>query len=518
MRIVIAESSSDSSYSIIHTAREPVRLGEDAFRLGKLSIQIQDKAVMAANRFARVIKQFKVSAVRVVATSAMRESRNGSELIERIKKTTGFPVEVIAGEEEARLVHLAVSSKVRLLRRTALLIDVGGGSVEVTVVVRGNVVRAESLRLGTVRLLNTIARGDHQQRAIQRLVRNYARNMRRQLPSSVLRKGFDVCVGTGGNLECLGDLRRVIHGRTDTSRITLKELTGVIEELKPLKVAERCARYGLRLDRADVIMPAAYVIHALLTEVNVKEIEIPRVGLKDGVIIDLLGSAKQPYSTRELRSHRDQLRAFAAEVGEKYCYDAAHSSHVALLALQLFDSTKSVHGLNGDERVFLELAGLLHDTGRFIDTEDHHKHSSYIIAETSFVGLTVKHRQIISAICRYHRGALPSPQHRELSILSPKDRKRVYVLAALLRIANTLDREHVGNVQAASIQVGRGKSTLKVQGKGRLLVEQWAFEGAKEMFEKVFKRKIEWGGPEAKRTVKRSDRKSRRVKQGRVSR
>lgn len=491
LRLIVAESNTTRGYEVIRSCREPVRLGADAFKSHVLSSELMDKTVVALFRFSQILREYAVQNVRVVGTSALRESRNAPQLIERIRRATGLNVDIIAGEEEARLVHRAVAAKVRLMRKTALLIDVGGGSVEVTVAVNGNIIRAESLRLGTVRLLNMVSERSDQSSTIRKLVRAYSRTLRRNLPASLLRFGFQVCIGTGGNLEALGDLRRIILGRSDTSRITTRELGLIIHRLEGLSCAERVARFGLRRDRADVIMPAAYLIQALLAEVEAKEILIPRVGLKDGVLLDLFESTSTSAGLAQLRSRRNQVVAFAEEIGVRYGYDSVHAHQVAMIALQLFDGLKKLHKLDGNDRVMMEVSALLHNIGRYVDHEDHHKHSAYLISETSYVGLDRRQREVVGAICRYHRGAQPSRQHREFASIPVKDRKKVFLQAALLRIAKALDREHGSFVKSVVVQVARNKVVLKVRGQGQLLIEQWAFSGAREMFEKAYGKKVE---------------------------
>ena len=225
-----------------------------------------------------------------------------------------------------------------------------------------------------------------------------------------------------------------------------------------MSLKSRMERFGLREDRADVILPACFVYHRIAELNGSEEILVPRVSLKDGVVQEILEQAK---GAEHLLDLREQVGVSCREMVARYKLDQRHSEKVAELALSLFDQTEPLHGLGKQERIYLEAAALLHDVGYFISMQKHHKHSHYIIANSEIVGLTPAERLIVAGISRYHRKATPDPVHPEYEDLPKKDRAIVWSLAAILRIADALDKEHNSAVRAVECRLQNGSLLLR---------------------------------------------------------
>ncbi|MCX6065032.1 MAG: hypothetical protein NT121_04660 [Chloroflexi bacterium] len=350
IRLMVSRLNGDGELETLENLRLPVRLGQDAFTSGQFSEQTMQMAVDAFLRFRKVTEVFEVTQTRAVATSAMRETANSDLLMERITFETGFTLELISSEEEARIIHLAVTRKMNLKGKQAVLIDIGGGSVEVTVSNGENILSTESYGMGTVRLLRKLDTAEGKKLPFNRLVREYAESARRHIDREIGNEKVDVCLGTGGNLEEMGRLRKRLFKRDRDDLISLDELERLVEKLSELSVDERIKKFDLRPDRADVILPATVVLLMIAREIGVKEVLIPGVGLKDGVLLEMAPLALGPSLPR-----RDQALASAEQMGRKYAYDAEHGTFTARLAAHLFNQSLSLHHLTENERLLLEI-------------------------------------------------------------------------------------------------------------------------------------------------------------------
>lgn len=486
MRLAIASADDDGRIHVIQTDREPVRLGADVFSKGEISDARLVEAMEAFLKFRRLINEYDVKSVKAVGTSALREARNRDYCIRQIAKTSEIPIEVINAEEEARLAFLAVSRAVKLQGKIALLVDVGGGSVEASLADENEIMTTESFGIGTVRLLQMLDERKQGGRVFRQLAREYINVSGTRLRKSIGERTVDICVATGGNVESLGDLRVQLCDADDDRSITLDELDTILTQLQSRSYEERIKDFGLRRDRADVIIPAIIILQIIAKEARVQEIEIPRVGVREGLLIDMsrgIGRGSQPPD-------RTQLITSARLLGRKYDYEAEHAQTVTRYALELFDATRNLHKLGPNERTLLEVAALLHDIGYYVGTTDHHKNTWYLINASPLVGVDESEKAVIALVARYHTRAFPKPSHKEYTDLSPKRRRLVMMLAAILRLAEALDREHGNKVHKIRLNIRKKKVYLTLTGEGDLLLERWALNYGAQMFERTFKKEL----------------------------
>jgi exopolyphosphatase/guanosine-5'-triphosphate,3'-diphosphate pyrophosphatase len=291
-----------------------------------------------------------------------------------------------------------------------------------------------------------------------------------------------MCIGTGGSIESIGEIRRSLFNKNSSSKISSLELAAIARKLAALSVEERVRQFHLRPDRADVISPAAAVLQKILQYAGVREILIPRVGVKDGLLAEIVWEIQ--YRGKHL--DHDQVWSSALQLGRKYSFDERHGVTVCRHALQIFDQTRSVHGLDGESRMLLEVAALLHDVGQHIGVSNHHKHTYYLLKAGPIVGLTPDQVEIAANVARYHRKSLPRSDHLPYSSLSPNDRMRVRTLAAILRVADAMDRQHADCVRSVSVACKGSAVKLRLHGSGDLLLARWALAKRSELFESIF--------------------------------
>ncbi|MFO0949042.1 MAG: Ppx/GppA phosphatase family protein [Planctomycetota bacterium] len=484
VRMAAARFADPNHFTLLEYQRSSVRLGHEVFLSGRLSDATIEAGIAAFRSFRQRFDDLGVRKWRAVATSAVREASNGADFLARVRQECGLELEIITGAEEARLVHLAVSRRIMLGDRQWLIVDLGGGSVEVSLVDADGIRWIESHTMGSVRLLEELtASGEDPSRFLQ-LLEEYSSTLR--LPPNTAGASIGY-IATGGNIETLARLAGSPADAQGVSRLAMGDLRGLIERLARMPYHQRVVELGLRPDRADVILPAGIVYERLGKLLGAAEIVVPGVGVKDGILYDLAGELVPEAA--EVR-HDRQVEEAAIMLGRKYLFDEAHGRHVALLAISIFDQTRSLHGLDRQSRRILLAAGILHEIGSFVSRSGHHRHSMYLISASGLLGFSPEEIDVVANVARYHRKSPPKPEHEAFQKLSKANRQRTMKLAALLRVADALDRDHAQRVQ--SVHVREDKSTMKllVQSKGGLLLEAWSLKERSDLFRMVFGKKV----------------------------
>lgn len=489
IRFLAAEFSALGQYTVLAEERVPIRLGHDVFLSGKLAPDVMDAAVAAIGGFRESMEALGTEHYRAVATSATRESRNGDKFVERVRDEAGIELEVITGSEEARLVYMAIQSRVPFGEDRWISVDLGGGSVEVSLVDATGILWSESHVIGSVRLLEELSVAGDEPGRFQRLLREYTDTL--QIPAIAQQWQPKGVIATGGNAEALAKLTGSNVARGSVAAVPVAALRGVIEMLSRLSYRQRVEELGLREDRADVILPAAMIYERVALLSGAEEILVPAVGLKDGVLIDLV----EDLATHEAHEDRKDRQAVAGAValGKRYLFDETHAMHVTKLAASLFDQLQKVHRLEPADRRMLLAAAVLHDIGTFVGYKKHHKHSLYLIANSEIPEFTPREIDIIANVSRYHRKGVPAPHHEAFTRLPADDQARVAKLASLLRVADALDREHIQAVRSVKARVTKQKKLrLELKGDGGdLLLEKWALRRKGGLFTDTFGLEIE---------------------------
>ena len=287
MRLAIGKTLESGKVEVIDTARQPVRLGRDVFSQGRLSPEIIESSVEAFREFSKTIRRHEVHQTVAVATSAVREAANGRELTDRVRNETGIEIDVISGIQEARLVHLAVSQKLDMERGEALLVDIGGGSVEVVLTSDGLLIDSKSYDVGTVRMLQVLSDKRRGKDRFAQVVEEVCSDVRCWVTGIVGHNLIGRMVGTGGNVEAMGDITGRRAGKKAMSYANIKDIDRTRSTLEDLSIRRRRRELRLKPDRADVIYPATVVLQAIMSVVWTSTLIIPRVGLREGLLADI---------------------------------------------------------------------------------------------------------------------------------------------------------------------------------------------------------------------------------------
>ena len=486
IRLVIARAESSNSYHEIKNERAALRLGHDVFTGRGLESHTMDQAVAVFRRFKSRMNQYDVQRYRAVATSAMREARNRKILLDRIFRSSGIRLEVIDAVEESSLVRSAVLAAVgeRLVPRT--IVDLGGGSLQVSSLQGGVVQQSVTLPLGTVRMMEQFdIRGALSADQVQRIREWVETMLRRFLPrnSDTARSPAVWC---GGNAEALSLLAPgpKSHG---IATLDLAALGHKLPAITRRDVPERMEAFLVRKDRADVMAIAAIVLLALGRWWDVERAIVPGVGVKEGVLNDVLRSL---FGAAPAVPQPERAVGSARRYAVLLHSDAKHCEKVRELALDLFDQLRPLHGMGAELRLVLEVSVLLHDLGHVVRHEGHHKHGEYLVRNADLPGLSDRQREMVACVVRYHSQSEPSAEHKLYASLRAAEQRQIRALVSLLRIADRLDCDHRQTVSRVRVrETSRGISLgIKMRRASELI--PWATERGAELFEKEFGLKV----------------------------
>ncbi|HET7505915.1 MAG TPA: Ppx/GppA phosphatase family protein [Kofleriaceae bacterium] len=449
IRMVVAELGPGELLRI-EAERVPVRLGHGAFTRGDLDNEVIDQAVAAFVHFRERFDHHGVSIYRAVGTSAVRNAANRDVLLHRLYHEAGIELEVIDGDEEARLVRKAVVHALgHALGPTAppprAILDLGGGSLEVNLRhgANGASWRAYSLPVGTVRLLETFGLDGAIADAEAGMVRRYTATLMHTIARGP--SGNGVAAATGGNAEALAKI--VGDGHPVTPSFELVTLEKALPSIVGTTVEQRMEQFGVKRDRAEVLGIAALVFATVARQLGIARLVSPGVGIREAVLLELAETAREEQARAE-GAHDKALLTAARAFANRVDHDTTHGEHVRLLARALFHQLRDVHGLPDDRGVALEVAALLHDVGEVVNVRGHHKHSEYMIRWARIPGLDDTSREMIALLARTHRKDAARARQLISESPLPKDlRVQIRKLSGLLRIADALDTEHRSRVE-----------------------------------------------------------------------
>ncbi len=466
LRFSIARALSPLDIEVLLSERCPVRLGENAFTEQRISDETLSLAAKAFRDFRGKMNEFGVAAYRAVATSAAREARNRRALVVRVQRAAGIRLEVISEAEESRLGRTAVLAALGHERAPRVIVDLGGGSLELSILRDSVLEHSVQLPVGAVRLMETLNLAGPMRPKHVEQVRRYVRALlESRLPRRPDLSGGIAAV-CGGNAEALA---QIAPGPREGGfrSLDLPRLRAHLSDIVERDVRGRMKAFGVRRDRADVMAIAAVILLALGRFLNLRVMLVPGVGVRDGLLQDLahkhFARQREPRYDAAARELLTAVRWYARRLDS----DQHHSEHVRELARMLFDQLRPVHGLPAESRLLLEAAGLLHDIGHIVNHRGHHKHGEYLVRNADIAGLDSEQRDMVACLVRYHnRKSEPAGRHSGYAALDPAQRKRVRALASLLRIAEGFDHSHQQSVTRVEASFKRGEIGLRVASRG----------------------------------------------------
>ena len=496
IRLHVAEISSNGQWQVLDRAVRPIGLGRDVFTSGSFSRESMLECLAVLQNYRELLSGWGIADdnIHVIATSALRAARNRDIFIDRVRQETGFNLSVVEGIEENRLMYLAVRFALKqdlplFGRANSMIIEIGGGSTEIMLLRRGQMVAAHSLKLGTIIIdkhsRHGIGAGIFYERYLNENIKNTLGLLNMELDFAHVR----TMVASGNDARLVADL----YGKdlNENCRVIEREhFIKFTEKVRGYSIEDCIHQFGISYADAEGLIPGLLVLKLFLERTRAASVAVPLVTIRDGYLVDLASGVDSKLRDEFF----SQIIASAVNLGRKFHFDENHSLHVAKHCMVLFDALVKEHGMSRRHRIMLETAAILHDIGSYIKTSGHHKHGQYIVNNSNIFGLHYDEVGIIANVINYHRGDTPSQSDIEYVKLQREERILVLKMAAILIVADALDRGH--SQQIKKINVERRLETIvlnadKVEDKVYdFSLEQMGLEEKGGMFEEVFGYKV----------------------------
>jgi exopolyphosphatase/guanosine-5'-triphosphate,3'-diphosphate pyrophosphatase len=478
----------------LHEDREVTRLGESVFADGSLDPEAMSLTIKVLKRFHRAAQSFATDRVRVVATSALRDSRNSRAFLDWVRSATGWRTEIITGLEEGRLIHLGILSNARIANKHALLIDLGGGSCELTLSAKGHIEDMVSLPIGAVRLTQTFIHHDPPRTNELEQMRGFVQREISRIQKRIRDANVQAAIATSGTPAALSGLYEAKVGGYDESKphtVPHPAVSKILRDLAKRNLDQRRALPGIGPRRAEIIIAGAMVFAELMDLCALRNFRYLPLGLRDGLLAQMLADySESPAMKERVESERhDALLTVAKRFGA----DLAFAQRIRNFALQLFRRLQSVHRLPPQYADWLEAAAMLHEVGAYINRSGRRRHTHYIIAQSELFGYTPAQRRIVASITRYVGNSLPATGDSAMQMVPRNDQSHVPKAVALLRLARSLDQGRRGSVRELQVKVqqdGPVRLGLTPTSSEGVELELWAVEQERAYFEAVFGREL----------------------------
>jgi exopolyphosphatase / guanosine-5'-triphosphate,3'-diphosphate pyrophosphatase len=475
---------------VLHQDREVTRLGEGVFRDGNLHPQAMAETLKVLRRFHRATQSYAVDRTRIIGTSALRDSNDARLFAEWVKTVTGWNLEIITGLEEGRLIHLGVISSLRKLPSKLLLIDLGGGSCELTLSVKGHIREIVTLPLGAVRLTQEFIHHDPPNKTDLKRLHDYIVQETARASRLITRADVRAVIATSGTAAALAAAAESLRLRR-SGGVSQPVAAKLAKRLAKLTARQRAAIKGINPKRAQIIVAGAAVYAHVLHACGLKGFRYSPLGLRDGILAQMAAEFDQ-----HTRSHR-QLEADRQDVllniGRRYGVDLENAEQVRKLALSLFDQARRVHGLNKECREWIAAAAMLYEVGTYINPVGLHRHAYYVISRSELFGFTPLQRKIIATVARFQGNSRPQLRDRLIKMLPAQVRSDVIKATAILRLARALNQGRRSAVVSIRVSARGHEVTLEVKaGRSGAELELWAAEKERAYFREVFGRELDF--------------------------
>ncbi len=445
LRLDIGEVGAQGEVRLLESLRHGVRLGKDVFTQGRIQQDTLRRCVAILKNYSRLLKEYGVTRpdqLRAVATSFAREATNRDMFVDRVSTATGIDVNVLEESEEARLTYLAVRDLLEgaelLAGGNVAVVEIGSGQTILLYIRNGRVTVAQSFRSGALRTRELVEAGGATGPQLKGVLKAYATELVEQILQAIPREKISALVVMGAGARTAAEQAGAEPAPKEPrlAVVAAARLAELADKLAPVPIESLVRTHRMTYQDAATVAPGLMSAALTARALKVKEVHIAPATLRDGLLREMA------MRDHRLAGFEEQVIYSAQTLAARYGSDEAHARNVEAGALALFDELREEHQLGGHERLLLRCAAILHDIGLFVNARAHHKHSMYLILNSDLFGLTRHDMQLVATVSRYHRKALPSPAHPEFATLPQDDRMTVAKLAAVLRVADSLERTH----------------------------------------------------------------------------
>jgi len=496
IRLTIAEISPKGKIQILEDLSKRTDFGRDSFSAGRISVTTIDNACETLNGYVRLMKDYRIKDYRAVATSGLREAENREYVLDRILSRTGLSVEIINISQERFFTYKALSQNSPSfpdLRQSGVLVaNIGSWGLGISAYSEGSLRFREYFKAGSLRLWENLAEMERItlefSRVMEELLESQIYSIKEQAQMYHLKK----VVGLGSEVLTIGRLCGGTAGKGQELSVSQEALLSFYRRIQPMPVEQMVAQFAMTRSEVETFLPSIIILNKMMELTGAEEVIISPVGMRHGLIADHVDNL---LDTPAKKFFQDDVIFSVRYLGKKFAADGAHCEKVQSLALTIFDQTRKIHQLGERERFYLQVVAILHDIGRYISINQHQVHSYNLIKASDIIGFSNRELEMMANVARYHSRDIPHYTNASYALLSEKDKIVVSKLAAIMKLAESLDISHKQKISQLTVQRKGAALNFLVTTQAEALLEEWNFTRAAAFFEEVvgyrpvFKRK-----------------------------
>ena len=491
IKLLIGESKGED-VRIIESLKNAIPLGQHSFLKGRIPQVIINQTAGVLQKYAEVLKSYDVKDVMVIATTAVREARNRDIFLDTVLRKTGFKIDVLNAGDVIYYIDYFLSHKLKktypVRDKDLLIAELGAGSLDMSVMEKGQTQMNIGFPIGTLRLAQFMATLDGSLQEVHEATEEYIENEILFLKKNNPQIRIDDIILIDENYSVY--IQNILPNKrrdSDFFKFKASEAEELLNRLRQLSPEEIINTYQIPADIAQTIIGFAIILNTLFKLNKNEFVYILEASLSEAILANRLFK----FDTTETENRLSQLVSVATFICRKFDMDLTHLKQVAVLAESLFDGFKENLGLEEKDRLYLLMAAYLHDIGMFVNNRAHHKHSEYMISSLNLFRLTEDEINMIACVARYHRRSAPLKTHLIYSSLSTPQQILVQKLSALLRIANALDRSHKQKIKKLDVKFNsNGDGVITAYTPDNFLLEKENFLEKKELFEEITGNKL----------------------------
>ncbi len=484
----IVQYTNLNSLEVLDFAERKVRIGEETFKTGKISLAVVKEICELLNNYCRMMKEYGVQKHVVIGTTAMREARNRAFMIEQIFMTTGLRVEVIDMPLEIYYKYVAIARTLKAANtlndgQATLFADISSGGLGITLVENEDIKYQQNIHIGVIRVKESFDKNQHASNYFNEALTEYISSIVSPVQDNF--KDFNVkkIVLSGANSSLFLRMLNIKQGKNEVVTIPKSMFQSLYDRIINMKLAKVMYDYKLNEQEAEMILPTIIFYQQLISLSAASEIVFPPNSFIDAIILLHIAREKQHSWLKELDQ---QLIGFVYNIGKYYKFDLNHAKQVASFCDILFERTSKIHDLSSRDRLILQVAAILHDVGKCINLRQHYIYSSSLILSTDIFGFSDEEKKIIAYVAFHHAKGLFDIKSEIASSVTKEQIPVIAKLSVLLRIADALDRSYKQKITDCKISFKEDEMHIIVSSNENLSLERWTFEDKIDMFGEVF--------------------------------
>lgn len=486
LRMIIAEVRSNGEINKLEDLRKNTNIGKDTFAFGRIGVDTIHKTCETLKDFAILMKDYHIRHYRAVSTSGVREAENRDYLIDQVRIKTGINVEIINNAQERFLMYKGLRESVpdiqRIIEEGALIVNVSSGAMEISFYSEGKLIFTDYIKTGSLRIREILSDLENVTIDFPKVMEEYIVSKTSSVEEIIKSANIKNCIGLGGELSSIASLN--IKNKIFQHERFIK--SSVLEKLYykvcTMNTEQIIREYQVTLKQAEGLIPSVIIFNRLLKATKAEGMHVPFISLRHGLLADM---ADELFQTKRKTEAINDIINSVWYIGKKFGIDKVHSENVKNLAVSIFDQTLKIHKLKEKEKLYLEVAAILHDVGKYVDLNEHDIHSYNIISSQNIMGLSNDELKLVANIARYHLDSIPDFSHSNYKILSERERIIVSKLAAILKLAESMDISHKQKIKKVDITNDGSKLLFKIKTDKDILLEKWNFNDNVNFFEEV---------------------------------